>query len=106
MLDYLPEIKSDFAVFHPSEGDPWRLGSPRFFQLAPYLEGYDGAVRYARLRDDLAREREQSSALDDLVDPVVSSSPPSQEALPDITSIVAMTRNNQGLPSISYTTGG
>lgn len=48
MIDYLPEIESDFSVLHRVE-DPYQLPAPRFFSRAERFPYYNGAVRGALL---------------------------------------------------------
>lgn len=98
MLDHRDEVESDFSVLH-RERYPFRLGAPRFFRLVGHLKSYDGAVRYARARDD-------TPLVGGVPSPVQSAAAvPPAEDLPDITSIVALSQQ-PGFPSIAYTSGG
>jgi len=58
MLDYLPEIESDFSVLHRIE-DPYQLPAPRFFSLAERLPYYEGAVRGSLLMVQQQAEQTQ-----------------------------------------------
>lgn len=54
ILDHLPEVRSDFSVFHRID-DPFTLGSAEFFELAEWLPAYPGACQ-VMIRAKLQRE--------------------------------------------------
>jgi hypothetical protein len=54
VVDFLPDLESDFSVFHRVD-DMRALDGPRFFRLATRLPFYEGAMRMrvmALARDD------------------------------------------------------
>jgi hypothetical protein len=61
MLDYEPQIVSDFSALHRI--DDWRAVSPaRLFGLAEQLAYYAGGAVRGRVSLDLPREREGDGA--------------------------------------------
>lgn len=60
ILDAIPDVLSDFSVFHRIE-DPLQLPSPRFFQLAERLPAYQGACQAKALAQQARQRREQET---------------------------------------------